>query len=116
MPIIVDARVWGLAVGLRRRASHTEVHIGRFAELIATALVAGYRDQRNGSSLRRATFDLIDSLRDGLSTIGLWVAGHLRLPINGPFVVIAAPSAGETAVGSNRSFAASTYLQLAAAA
>ena len=50
VPIIVDGRVWGLAaVGSVQPGpmpADTEVHIGRFAELIATALVAGYRDEQ----------------------------------------------------------------------
>ena len=49
-PIIVDGRVWGLAaVGSLQHGpmpADTEVHISRFAELIATALVAGYRDEQ----------------------------------------------------------------------
>src|SRR5271168_4686793 len=48
VPIIVDGRVWGLAAvgSLRPRPMpcDTELRIGRFAELIATAVVAGYRD------------------------------------------------------------------------
>jgi GAF domain-containing protein len=48
--IIVDSRVWGLAAvgSLQQRPlpADTEVRIGRFAELIATAVVAGYRDEQ----------------------------------------------------------------------
>ena len=58
VPIIVDGRVWGLAaVGSLQPGpmpADTEVHISRFAELIATALVAGIATSRSGSSwLRR---------------------------------------------------------------
>jgi hypothetical protein len=98
-PVIVDGRVWGLvAVGSiddRPMPADTEVRISGFAELIGTALVAGYRDEQKRQVLddtsRRSA--LIDSLLEGrvfddcsLSE----VAGHLRLPRDGPFVVIAA--------------------------
>jgi hypothetical protein len=80
----------------------TEVHIRRFAELIATALVAGYRDEQKRQLLAKASRHSIrvDALLEGraLDDWCLWrVAGHLRLPITGPFVVIAAhiPSAGD---------------------
>jgi hypothetical protein len=53
----------------------TEVHISRFAELIATALVAGYRDQQNSQLLAEARHDvrigLTRCLRDELSTNGV---------------------------------------------
>ena len=106
VPIIVDARVWGLAaVGSLQPGpmpADTEVHISRFAELIATALVAGYRDEQKRQLLAEASgrSDLIDALLEGraFDEWSLWqVAGRLRLPINGPFVVVAAPipSAGD---------------------
>jgi sugar diacid utilization regulator len=105
VPIIVDGRVWGLAaVGSLQHGplpANTEVHISRFTELIATAVVAGYRDEQKrqllAEALRRST--LIDALLEGRA-FGEWslrdLAGQLRLPINGPFVVIAAhiPTAG----------------------
>jgi sugar diacid utilization regulator len=100
VPIIVDGRVWGLAaVGSLQHGpmpADTEVHISRFAELIATALVAGYRDEQNRQLLAEASrrSNLIDALLEGraFDEWGLWqVAGDLRLPFNGPFVVIAAP-------------------------
>ena len=105
-PIIVDGRVWGLAaVGSLRPGpmpGDTEVHIGRFAELTATAVVAGYRDQQKRQLLAEGSgrSDLIDALLEGraFDEWSLWqVAGCLRLPIKGPFVVIAAPipSAGD---------------------
>jgi len=99
VPVIVDGRVWGLAaVGSAEPGpmpADTEARISAFAELVGTALVAGYRDEQ-----RRQMFDdasrrplLIDSLLEGrvvddcsLSEI----AGYLRLPKDGPFVVIAA--------------------------
>ena len=106
VPIIVDGRVWGLAaVGSLQPGpmpADTEVHISRFAELIATALVAGHRDEQNRQLLAEASrrSNLIDSLLEGRA-FDDWclgqVAGQLRLPINGPFVVVAAqvPSAGD---------------------
>jgi hypothetical protein len=106
VPIIVDGRVWGLAaVGSLQPGpmpADTEVRIGRFAELISTALVAGYRDEQKRQLLaegsRRA--GLIDALLEG-RTFDEWslreVAGSLRLPIDGPFVVVAAhvPTGGD---------------------
>jgi sugar diacid utilization regulator len=106
VPIIVDGRVWGLAaVGSVQPGpmpADTEVHIGRFAELIAIAVVAGHRDQQNRQLLAEGSrrSDLIDTLLEGRA-FDEWslreVACKLRLPINGPVVVIAAqvPSAGD---------------------
>jgi sugar diacid utilization regulator len=106
VPVIVDGRVWGLAaVGSDRPGpmpADTEVRISGFAELVAAALVAGYRDEQKrqmlGATSRRPL--LIDSLLEGrvLDHWSLWeVAGNLGLPSNGPFVVIAAEvSAGAT--------------------
>ena len=106
VPIIVDGRVWGLAaVGSLQHGAmpaDTEVHVVRFAELIATAVVAGHRDEQKRQLLAEASrrSDLIDSLLEGRA-FDEWrlreVAGCLRLPINGPFVVIAVqiPSAGD---------------------
>ena len=57
-PIIVDGRLWGLAaVGSKRgpMPADTEVHIGRFAELTATALVAGHRDEQKRQLLAEAS-------------------------------------------------------------
>jgi sugar diacid utilization regulator len=106
VPIIVDGRVWGLAaVGSVQPGplpADTEVHISRFAELIATALVAGHRDEQNRQLLAEASgrSNLIDALFEGraFDEWRLWhLAGCLRLPINGPFVVIAAhvPTVGD---------------------
>jgi len=104
--IIVDGRVWGLAaVGSLQPGpmpADTEVRIGRFAELIATALVAGYRDEQKRQLLAEVSqrANLIDSLLEGRA-FDEWslrdVAGCLRLPINGPFVVVAAqvPTVGD---------------------
>jgi sugar diacid utilization regulator len=106
VPIVVDGRVWGLAaVGSLQPGpmpADTEVHISRFAELIATALVAGHRDQQTRQLLAEGSQRLnrIDALLEGRA-FDEWslreVACKLRLPINGPFVVIAAhiPSAGD---------------------
>jgi sugar diacid utilization regulator len=106
VPIIVDGRVWGLAaVGSVQPGpmpADTEVHISRFAELIATALVAGYRDEQKRQLLAEGSqrLSLVDSLLEGRA-FDEWslreVAGHLRLPSNGPFVVVAAqvPTGGD---------------------
>jgi sugar diacid utilization regulator len=106
VPIIVDGRVWGLAaVGSVQPGpmpADTEVHIGRFAELIATAVVAGYRDEQKRELLAEGSqrLNLIDTLLEGRA-FDDWslreVACKLRLPINGPFVVVAAhvPTVGD---------------------
>src|SRR6476646_4651701 len=103
--IIVDGRVWGLAaVGSVQPGpmpADTEVRLGRFAELIATAVVAGYRDEQKRQLLAEASqrSSLVDVLLEGRA-FGDWnlrdLATKLRLPINGPFVVVAAhvPSSG----------------------
>jgi sugar diacid utilization regulator len=99
VPIIIDGRVRGLAaVGSLQPGpmpADTEARISRFAELIATALVAGYRDQQKRQLLAEGSqrAGLIDALLEGRA-FDEWslreVAGRLRLPINGPFVVAAA--------------------------
>src|SRR6478752_7705973 len=106
VPIIVDGRVWGLAaVGSVQHGpmpADTEVHIVRFAELIAVAVVAGHRDEQKRQLLAEASqrSNLVDSLLEG-RVFDEWslrdLAGQLRLPIHGPFVVIAAhvPAAGD---------------------
>jgi sugar diacid utilization regulator len=106
VPIFVDGRVCGLAaVGSLRPGpmpADTEVRIGGFAELIATALVAGYRDQQKRQLLAEGSqrLSLVDALLEGRA-FDEWslreVAGSLRLPINGPFVVAAAhvPTGGD---------------------
>ena len=71
VPIIVDGRVWGLAaVGSLQHGAmpaDTEVHISRFAELIATAVVAGHRDEQKRQLLAEASrrSNLIDALLEG---------------------------------------------------
>ena len=109
VPVIVDGNVWGLAVvGSMQPVpmpAGTEARIGRFAELIAGAVVAGYRDEQKRQLLdegSRRPF-LIESLLDGrvVDEWSLWeVANHLRLPTHGPFVVIAAevPTVGTEAL------------------
>jgi hypothetical protein len=106
VPVIIDGRVWGLAaVGSDRPGpmpADTEDHLSHCAELIATALVAGYRDEQKRQLLAEASrcSDLIDSLLEGRA-FDDWslrdLAAYLRLPINGPFVVIAAhiPTVGD---------------------
>jgi sugar diacid utilization regulator len=99
VPVIVDGRVWGLAtVGSARPGpmpADTEARISGFAELVATAVVAGYRDEQKRQLLSETSQRpfLIDSLIQGraIDRWSLWeVASCLRLPANGPFVVIAA--------------------------
>jgi GAF domain-containing protein len=106
VPIIVDGRVWGLAaVGSLQPGpmpADTELRISRFAELTATALVAGYRDEQKQQLLAEGShrLSLVDALLEGRA-FDEWslreVAGSLRLPINGPFVVVAAqtPTVGD---------------------
>jgi len=106
VPIIVDGRVWGLAaVGSLQPGpmpADTEVHISRFAELIAAAVVAGHRDEQKRQLLAEGSqrSNLIDALLEGRA-LDEWslrdLACQLRLPIDGPFVVVAAPipSAGD---------------------
>ena len=105
VPVIIDVRLWGLAaVGSDRPGpmpADTEDHMSHCAELIATALVAGHRDEQKRQLLAEASqrLSLVDALLEGqaFDDWSLWqVAGHLRLPINGPFVIIAAqiPTAG----------------------
>jgi sugar diacid utilization regulator len=106
VPIIVDGRVWGLAaVGSVQPGpmpADTEVRISRFAELIATAVVAVYRDEQNRQLLAEASqrANLVDALLEGRA-FDEWslreVGGSLGLPINGPFVVVAAqaPTVGD---------------------
>jgi sugar diacid utilization regulator len=106
VPVIVDGRVWGLAVvgsvEPGPMPADTEARIGGFAELIATAVVAGYRDEQKRQLLAEGSqrANLIDSLLEGRA-FDEWslreVAGSLRLPINGPFVVVAAqvPTGGD---------------------
>jgi hypothetical protein len=99
VPVIVDGRVWGLAaVGSARPGpmpADTEARISGFAELVATAVVAGYRDEQKRQLLSETSQRpfLFDSLIQGraIDRWKLWeVASCLRLPANGPFVVIAA--------------------------
>jgi hypothetical protein len=105
-PVIIDARLWGLAaVGWEQPGpmpADTEAHMSHCAELIATALVAGYRDQQKRQLLAGGSqcLSLVDALLEGraFDDWSLWeVACHLRLPITGPFVVVAAhvPSSGD---------------------
>src|SRR6185312_4059811 len=71
VPVMIDGRLWGLAaVGSDRPGpmpADTEVHMSHCAELIATALVAGYRDQQKRQLIAQASrcSDLIDSLLGG---------------------------------------------------
>jgi putative methionine-R-sulfoxide reductase with GAF domain len=109
VPIIVDGRVWGLAAvgSLRPGPMHadTEARISRIAELVASAVVAEYHEQQKRLLFAKASqrSNLIDSLLGGRA-FDEWslcaVAGYLRLPINGPFVVIAAhiPTVGDEAL------------------
>ena len=109
VPVVVDGRVWGLAtVGSARPGPmppDTEVRISGFAELVASVVVAGYRDEQKrqllGGAAQRPL--LVDSLLEGrpLDRWSLWEVAHcLRLPASGPFVVIAAevPAVGRQAL------------------
>jgi hypothetical protein len=109
VPVIVDGRVWGLAaVGSARPGPmpvDTELRISRFAELIASVVVAGHRDEQKRQLLGEASQRplLIDSLFKGrlLDRWSLWEVAHcLRLPANGPFLVMAAevPAVGRQAL------------------
>jgi hypothetical protein len=106
VPVIVDGRVWGLAaVGSARPGpmpADTEARISRFAELVASVVVAGYRDEQKRQLLGDVSQRpfLVDSLLEGraVDRWSLWEAAScLRLPASGPFVVIAAEV---TAMGS----------------
>jgi sugar diacid utilization regulator len=106
VPVIVDGRVWGLAVvgsvEPGPMPADTEARISGFAELISTALVAGYRDEQKQQLLGEGShrLSLVDALLEGRA-FDEWslreVAGSLRLPIDGPFVVVAAqvPAVGD---------------------
>ena len=90
VPISVDGEMWGLAaVGSKRgpMPADTEARIGRFAELAAAALVAGYRDDQNRQLLaeasrrwklaadherRRIERDLHDGAQQHLITLALY--------------------------------------------
>jgi PucR C-terminal helix-turn-helix domain/GGDEF-like domain/GAF domain len=99
VPVVVDGAVWGLAaVGWAEGGpmpADTEARISGFAELIGIALVAGHRDEQRRQMLNDASRRslLIDAILEGRafddSSLGE-LAGNLRLPKNGPFVVIAA--------------------------
>jgi PucR C-terminal helix-turn-helix domain/GAF domain/GGDEF-like domain len=110
VPVIVDGRLWGLAavgsVGPSPMPADTEARVSRFAELVATAVVAGYRDEQKRQLLDEASRRpvWIDSLFEGrlLDDWTVWeVASHLRLPSTGPYVVIAAqaPAVGSEPLG-----------------
>jgi sugar diacid utilization regulator len=99
VPVVVDGRVWGLvAVGSvepEPMSADTEARISAFAELIGTVVVAGHRDEQKRQLLTEAS--QVSNWLDGLVAgrgLGDWslrdIAGFLRLPTNGPFVVIAA--------------------------
>jgi PucR C-terminal helix-turn-helix domain/GAF domain/GGDEF-like domain len=98
VPVFVDGRMWGLAaVGCGRPGpmpADTEARISGFAELIASVLVAGYRDEQKRQMLGETTRPvLMDSLLEGRA-LDDWsvcqVAGNLGLPSKGSYVVIAA--------------------------
>jgi hypothetical protein len=109
VPVIVDGRVWGLAaVGSARLGAmpaDTEARISGFAELVASVVVAGHREEQKrqllGDAAQRPL--LIDSLLQG-RTVDRWslreAVSALRLPARGPFVVVAAeiPAVGSEAL------------------
>jgi len=59
VPVVIDGRVWGLAgVGSAEPGpmpADTEARISGFAELVATALVAGYRDEQKQQLLAQTS-------------------------------------------------------------
>jgi hypothetical protein len=99
VPVVVDGRVWGLvAVGsveAEPMPADTERRISAFAELIGTVVVAGYRDEQKRQLVTEASqrSNPLDGLIAGRGFAD-WslrdIAGFLRLPTKGPFVVIAA--------------------------
>jgi sugar diacid utilization regulator len=106
VPVIVDGRVWGLAAvgsaGPGAMPADTEARISSFAELVAMALVAGHRDEQTRQLLAEGSqrSNLVDALLEGRGFDERCLreaAGSLRLPVNGPFVVIAAqaPAVGD---------------------
>jgi GAF domain-containing protein len=97
-PIIIDERPWGLAiVGFERgrMPADAEIRISHFAEQAASAIVACHRDEQKRLLLSEASqaSTAIGMLLDGRA-LDDWslreVAGRLRLPACGRFVVIAA--------------------------
>jgi sugar diacid utilization regulator len=109
VPIVVDGSVRGLAavgsVEPGPMPADTEMRISRFAEVVATALVAGYREEQKRQLLGEASQRpfLIDSLLEGRAIDRSSLseaASYLQLPTNGPFVVIAAevPALGSEAL------------------
>jgi hypothetical protein len=99
VPVVVDGRVWGLAavgsVEPEPMPTDTEGRIRAFAELIGTVVVAVHRDEEKRQLLTEAS--QLSNRLDGLVAgrgFDNWslrdIAGFLRLPTNGPFVVIAA--------------------------
>jgi PucR C-terminal helix-turn-helix domain/GGDEF-like domain/GAF domain len=99
VPVVVDGRVWGLAavgsVQPEPMRADTEARISAFAELIGTVVVAGYRDEQKRLLLTEASHR--SNRLDGVVAGGGFddwslrdIAGYLRLPTSGPFVVIAA--------------------------
>ena len=101
VPVVIDGDVWGLAaagsVDSGPMPADTEARIGGFADLVATAVVAGccnqHERQFRAEEMRRQM--LMDALLHGriFDQWSLWdVANDLRLPSQGPFVVVAAGS------------------------
>ena len=99
VPVVVDGRVWGLAavgsIEPKPMPADTEGRISAFAQLIGTVVVAGHRDEQKRQLLTEAPqpSNRLDGLVAGRS-FDNWslrdIAGFLRLPTNGPFVVIVA--------------------------
>jgi hypothetical protein len=99
VPVIADGRIWGLvAVGSVHPCSlpaETEARLDVFAELIATVVVPAYREEQLQRLVGEETRCplLMDALLYGriLDQWSVWEVAHrLRLPIQGPFVVVAA--------------------------
>ncbi len=106
VPVVVDGHLWGLAaIGSalpEPMRADTEALLSCFAELVASAVVAGRREEQKRQLLADPSHrsKLIDFLLEGRA-FDDWslceVAGLLRLPINGPFVVVTAqvPTVGD---------------------
>src|ERR1700753_197616 len=99
VPVVVDGRVWGLAavgsIEPKPMPADTEGRLSAFAQLIGTVVVAGHRDEQKRQLLTAApqSSNRLDGLGAGRS-FDNWslrdIARLLRLPTNGPFVVIVA--------------------------
>lgn len=98
VPVMVDGRVWGMAAAGSVRPgpmpADTEACIAGFADLIAAAVsYTDFDEQERRLDTASPRSVLMDSLLEG-RTVDRWrlweAANQLRLPNQGPFVVVAA--------------------------